>query len=713
MPIFGARAAARTNRVLSGAVVDGNLVNYRGRISLTRAMDRATTATIEATDVPPSALSSVLKNPGDRVSVFGEELLVESCSYSVNRYYPNDSKVEVYNVSISLKQEEKDIEIWNGNGGNFVLLPEKMRVVDGQNSKVLFTGGYRDAELTFGTEEQEQAEEPEEGAPRTIFRLKNRRTETFEEGDDDPEIPPANTYVLRDFSSNFDETGPKKMIKTAKRVDGQMDSEKITTYGFAYLARQLQYADGEDLYDDDPDRFWVPIEEKNTTYFYERAGSTTFSVRVQPPGDSANRSPVRFLVHPDYQQFAEFNTDGISFRSNAEYLVRQVTTGWKLVRFIKEPYTDSTSADVDADDPLLPLFNFVRIPFYAETLYALRSTRREFEDNENIALPFRIEWTDYNSLPILIQSVFSRNDVTDDGRVAILYPDPNYIEPMFISAESSMSNSFDWRLNPEEEADPDQFIPGTNRAAPPPRFLTGEESYSAVRRKIVNADRYTEYIVNYSSQDPGFDNSAEQFSFREVSGTPPEPQYRTRQYEAVEVPSGQILLSSSTTKKYTITALIDKRMSEFVPEGGSVSIPEAETEEDARKKVELELIKSYALNSPSSVTDLGFNSRIKPGDSCSAGERLPGESPSLVIGVTATVEFNGRNNVTGDVLATTPGTVITVGPSEKPEIDIRMEEQLNPSEQEQRFEESIDVDIESTPSDVGSIFPNLPTRRNF
>lgn len=721
MPVYGFAPSGITNIALQAASLAVYASN-KGRITYTKTMDEAGSGTIEAIDVPAALYGSVFRKVGDKINLFGDSCYVESFGYTASSFYPNSSEVKTYNVSTRVKQEKDDIKIWKGKPSGSFFISKK--AVDGENTSVWFEGGYNKAELTWGTQQDDQQDDPVEGEPRTIFRLKASKIETFTEGDDEPDKPPVNTYVLRDLSSNFDESGPKKMRKVAKRVNGQLDSETITTYGFAYTTRNVQYADVFNneavIYDAEPANFWQPIEYKQTQYFYEQAGSSTFTVTVRPPGSGEDRAPVRFLVHPDYTRFAQPSMvgSGVSFRSNAEYLVRQVTTGWKLVRFVKEPNANGDFAfDFESDDPWYPLFNFIRIPFYSETLYALRSSRREF--GEDVAIPFRIEWTDYKSLSPSMKMAFASQDISDEGKVAILYPDPNYVEPMFIESESTMTSSFDWRWDPDGEIDPDNFVPGTSRVAPAPRFTTGEESFTSVRRKIVSNDRYTEYIVNYSSQDPGFDNSAEVYSFREASGTPPEPQYRIRQYQSEQVPNGQIMPSSIAKKKYFITCIPpnpgepDSAAKERTPEGGSVNVPTAKNKQQASDQVALDLLKAYLKNSPCSVTSLTLVPSAVPGAAGNAGELLGTDaSASIVTSLTHTVEFNGTNNITNSILVT-GSTQFTLGPTVSLKPEIEEQDIVDPQNEQKRFDESLDINIESTPSDIGRVFPNLPNRRNF
>lgn len=718
MAIYGSISSATTNVVNGAFPLPPSLFGPRAKITLTRTMDAATTATFSGEGVTETQISDLVfgYKPGDRASVFGEELEVSSFGYTRQQYVVDGKPVDRFSYNIQFRQNDKDIEILDelpkGSGKSF--LPGDI-VQDGENVKNLFRGGYIDAELTYGDQLQSEGEtEPEQGEPRTIFRLKDVKTEEFEEGDDDVTLPPVNTYVLRDLTSNFDETGPKKMVKKTKRKAGQIDSEEITTYGFAYLASDIDIGDGF-LYTEEPGLYWKPIEYKQTDYYYQDAGESSFDLVVTPSGEGQQNS-IKYIVHPDYAQFASVSAtgSGISFKSNVEYLVKTVTKGWKLVRFYKETENYEST---DIDDPYYPLVQFVQIPFYSETYYKLQSTRAQY--GESVPLPFRVEFVDYKSLPLSIRSAFAKQDITQDGKVAIVYPDPNYVEPLFIEAEQTFSNSFAWREDPDAEADPDVLIPGTNRMKPAPRLTTGEESFSSVKRKIINEDRYTEYIVEYSSQDPGFDNAAERFSFREVSGTPPEPQYRQRQYEASQVPNGQIILSS--TKKREIQ-LVTAWMStpegtrelerEELEKGGSINIPEAKTLKDALDKIELDLKKAYAQNSPSQRTVFSFEPGIKPGNSIIfAKDRLKSK---VVLSSTVTLESRGSNNSVGRFIVTTPGTQITSGPLEGVKTKLKKKTVPDESEYPKSFQDAqIDVNITGTPGSIGMFFPILPGRRNF
>lgn len=707
MPVFGRKIAFKSNHIVNPQYVPPLM--FKGKVTWNHALDSLGTATIDYEQLSYEEVLQIRQAlpVGSFETIYGLKYRVESFSYDRQRYLSNDQPIDRYTVSISLQENrvlaEVDLDSITGNAS----FPADLVIADGQNTQAIFTQGYYDAALTYGDSSSGQEDSPDD--PKTIFRLKQAVVQELREGDRQASTPPVNTYVLRDSSSNFDESGPKKMVKRAVRQDGQLILEELRTYGFAYLYKDI-IADNSVLYNPNPAPFWQEIEFKRTIYNYQSVGKLVLNVQIIPP-DYTGGIPrtFKFLVHPDYARFASVSEPTLSgfnvtFQTNAQYKTSSITTGWKLVRLKKE---DNSRNSLFPDDPYYPHFFFKKVPYYAQTYYLLRNNR----NSGNTDQPFRIEFTDYKSLPATLRQRFSDQDITPDGKVALLYPDPNYVEPLYVSAESSQSNSFTWAIDPDASLNPDQYIQGTNRN-PIPRLISGEESYSQTTRIITADDRYTEYVVEYSSQDPGFDNSAEQYYFREVSGTPPEPEYRIQQYEAQQVPPGEIYRTGSSGSVLITTP----QFKQYVARGGSVS-SDAKTLGGALKDVRNQLRKAHIQANPGSKTLAWFYPRLRAGYHCDfGGDRIASlvkGTSWIITAVSWTLEYHGRNNALEELLTTSPGTQLQLGLDME---NMQIETSPNPSangNDSRNTDPDINVRVVSRPTTIEDVFPPLSNRRNF
>jgi len=724
MPVRGRKTSFQSNRVANPQYIPPFMVS--GKVTWNNAMDAFGTASIEYEGLEYEVLQQVRQAlPIDKIeNIYGLQYKIKSFSYNHQNFSPNDQSVDRYSVSIALEEYRsfQGIQIKTITPVNLdsiqgdIGFPADVVISDGQNTYSRFDQGYYDAELTFGSNSDEGGGSIND-EPKTVFRLKDSVSSQLLEGDSYAKIPPTNTTVLRDSTSNFDESGPKKILKRTVRQDGQLLIEEMTTYGFAYLYEDIRAgianinAGAGDLYDTNPQRFWQPVEFKRTVYNYQGIGSLVLRVTVIPPGDSGvvPRS-VKFIIHPDYSQFASIGEESLSgfnvaFRSNAQYLVSSVTTGWKLLRLKKE---DNSRSTLDPLDPYYPFFHFRKTPYYAQTYYKLKNSRVILGKDSN--LPFKVEFTEYSKLPLGLQQRFSQEDITD-GKVAILYPDPNYVEPLYIEVESSQSNSFVWANDPEGSVNPDEFIPGTNRHSLP-HLMSGEESFSETRRIILFSDLYTEYVVQYSSQDPGFDNSAELYSFREVSGQPPQPQNRIRQYDSKQVQPGGADAKSAKDKKYLVST---PQFQKYVSKGGSVSVPTAKSLGAAVQQLRDQLRKAYIQANPGQKTVAWFYPSLRSGCHCYfGGDRIANRTDGtswVITSVTWSLEYRGRNNDLDDLLVTTPGTQLQLG-LDMPNMQIAI--RADTSGSDAGVENPIvDTRIVSQPTTASDYFPPLPNRRNF
>ena len=190
--------------------------------------------------------------------------------------------------------------------------------------EVIVTNNFTD-DTVNGLEEQFIVEKPQE------FRLKEPVIDTLTDGDDDPEFPPPDSKKLKSVDSNsIDGSGPKKVKRTLKTINGNPLRETIDIYGFRYLGNEINLPEGAD-----PAPFWGKIESFTKDYNYQPAPSIRFRINAT---DFSNIGSYRVMVHPDYANIAQ--TDGlgreITFASSAKFLTSVVGSGWRYVRFEPE-----------------------------------------------------------------------------------------------------------------------------------------------------------------------------------------------------------------------------------------------------------------------------------------------------------------------------------------------------------------------------------------
>jgi hypothetical protein len=182
---------------------------------------------------------------------------------------------------------------------------------------------------------------------------------------------------------------------------------------------------------------------------------------------------------------------------------------------------------MDNSDPDLPLYQFRQVPIIERERELLRQHRDAYPNIDITGQ--RGEVISYR-LP--------------DGSQGYTYlRNPNFAEPMYVSAHSREMVSFIDRANPD----------GPNL----PRLISGREEYSRMVRKLEpgrkrvfrfggsgeqpgdrTPDRYTDYSSQFTAQDGQYDNSLENTKFQDYEGRPGEADRLPPEFFRQEPPEG-------------------------------------------------------------------------------------------------------------------------------------------------------------------------------
>ena len=295
---------------------------------------------------------------------------------------------------------------------------------------------------------------------------------------------------------------------------------------------------------------------------------------------------------------------------------------------------------------------------------------------------------------------------TGTGQVAILYPDPNFVEAMWIAEEGRQANSYRWAPDPEADVDlaPDPDDP----PKPPEHFQTGEESETRIKRTPTKPKegRYTETTRQYSSQDPAFVAVAEQTTFKEMQGTPPSPTVRQKQFEPEEVDP-----KAKTPDNTTVTLATTPDVADRYAEGeGSVNIPGAKTLGEAKAGLQLRLRRSGLQNTQAQYKVHGFYPRMKPGDTVRIeGDRNRHLGQWLITQFGWKLTFDGNMADLGTPTVTCEGMSLSLGLDTPRPISYT----TRPSSAQGGSPTVSGRVTGGSGAALGRILGNLPNRRNF
>lgn len=513
---------------------------------------------------------------------------------------------------------------------------------------------YNKAEMTFG--DSSSSDSDPSAPPGVSLTKKEPVIETTVELDsDNPAAPPANSAILKSIDSNsVDGQGPKLTSTTTTTQDGQTMKVDRKIYGFLYTAKDIHIGDG--VLQGNPGSYWQQIEQQTEEHIYTSLSDLSLSIVAKDPDPKFAKTSlsgiVELIINPDYDQFISASALGNSatFRSTAKYLVQITTTGWTYKRLIKE--TDALQTiDLDSTDPTYKYYFFKKIPISGETNYYLVSSDQKFGDG-GASLPFSVQWKTISELTEAEKRRVSSVNVTQGGKVGILTPDINYVQPMTVMFEGTSKNSFAWAPNPNfDKQDPTTYNP----------LVTGEESYETTWRTIIDSNHYRERSSSFSASNSDYANLAETIKVRYATGRPPEGTALKETWTSADKKNNAVTTGGTSKKQYFVTTDYVGR----TPEGGSVSgTSDAKTLEEATLALKTDLrIQGWQQGTQESKTVSWYYPSIRPGDIVVVPNRRFQKYGQLrVVSVSWAMKFNGYgNNPYRSDWVTTDGTKLTLG----------------------------------------------------
>lgn len=479
---------------------------------------------------------------------------------------------------------------------------------------------------------------------------------TLRSGHGFPELPPKGSKRIKTTSLNHDQSGPKKISKLSTSENGSPLYEETFTYGFAYLGRDIADSNGE--LNGIPGAWWQLVRYEKTSYVYDE---------------------------------------------ETLYLLGTDTIGWQLARFKTESAETPETVGMDADDPMLPLYQFRKVPINSKTRYVLKQYREFYKDvaDRETGQPTEKKCDRAGSSTLIV-----KNSSDSDA-------DP---EPMFIAAEASETICYARTPNPDSEPD-----------APLPDYETGEESYSYKFVKILPSkntisefgasfsqsragkdlgDRYIQFTPQDFGQDPNFASVSQEFTFEEFEGR---PAAATRKNKAPEDDgtTGDREDPEAGLYKYVLTTPgFDPKTN---PEQGNISYEFAETLQQAQDAAKLDLKLRDCKESFQERKTVPFNPWIAEGDryrDITSGYVCD----RRILGIGCKVAFNGRL-IDGSLDITAGETDLTLGIERAIENDVTVHK-LPVADRATTPTFNLNV-IDGSSFNLGELLPrSTPNRRN-
>jgi hypothetical protein len=273
--------------------------------------------------------------------------------------------------------------------------------------------------------------------------------------------------------------------------------------------------------------------------------------------------------------------------------------------------------------------------------------------------------------------------ISGEGKVVIATPDPNYVYPMLVMAESSLNSTFSTCRNPEnveikyarKDINENNSLSASEKEEALketiylPDLITGQDSFEVIERKVLaskNSNKqqddeevksfelYVEYSYKQSSQDAQFQNCLEEGTYRQVMGRPPSASTFQQVYKKITDQSKK-KKTNKNKRLYYITSTNDPEIQEY---SNSLSF-ETNNLSKALKAAKVELAIQNLNSWKQRSVGLNFYfPHLRPGDYLHF-EDLPEDIKWRIKSVSYTIEFNGF--VDGIPFLTCDGTSVDLG----------------------------------------------------
>ena len=514
----------------------------KNRGSLTSSQNfEAPECKIEGSNIPNSGLSNSLNKPNELViplSSFANRLGFNYLGYNFLCNYQKPVAPDLTTTFASELDSRKRTKglytLFSSNDGIKTITWAKPSTFKVKESKIISNVSYSDnlAELGYKPSElswNQSGEEPLDNQEEDTFQntqpswlqLNIKIKESILDPDN-ATSPPNDQGLIKTMDLNYDMSGKTK-IKTFTRREGTTILwEKIETWGFMYLSKEIVVTrGGEKIIEASPSNYWGLTESQETTHSYD---------------------------------------------SVTGYYLGNKISGWKMCRFKQESSTETAKLEIEKEglgnslsktyeedivvrgekvfelNEVVDCYRFRAVPIIGGTQYILRQFRDYYQDSNNLtpSIPYQV--------------------CTKDGKLITKYAiDPTWVEPMYIGEEYNYYSCYSRIEDPanialrRELRDSPPETPTDNPIYNPP-LSTGREQEvykkvfihrskgtiqeeglgftsigSSVKDNFIGddkdgvEDRYETHVTQRSAQDSNFRNATTTITVEESTGRPGEP----------------------------------------------------------------------------------------------------------------------------------------------------------------------------------------------
>lgn len=322
-----------------------------------------------------------------------------------------------------------------------------------------------------------------------LIRLKNDDYILYE-GDFNPHIAPPADDIPKDLSPVIDIGGITKEFKITLYEFGQPSREISGSFGYAHAA--LELIDDPEKPNTETEAFLSAIngDASGSGNALQEIATSLISSRLGYPSLNASDTMIWRLISIKDKQYKyeklDINVstyartkDGsvINFEipdnlrpilnPNIEVLAEEITTGWELRRFqpedpqkwtqgsvsawLKLKAAIEAGAEISGEDKAI--YNYLiykakcnleqylwrKVPIWERVVYSIEPYAEYYKDSQSVE--WNIEYVQKNQLP-------QYANTNDTSEIAILYPDPDWVPGLFISARNRYSSSIGAMGNP-------------------------------------------------------------------------------------------------------------------------------------------------------------------------------------------------------------------------------------------------------------------------